>query len=271
MVYLAHELTQVSPKDVLVMTNCEEVRLTWLGDVVGTQKPDENYKPMPHPPVIFKDVFDFSTIKSKWGKRLDEVEMIAEGLIGGKVVCVQKKKYPQRSTWLELQTDDQGIGLTADGGDFVAVHATVIDGRGTRKVLASESVLFLVDGAGELIGGAAQQMNPMKTQFGTATALIRASSKSGLIRVRAFSDGLYPAEELIIPTAAPAIPLLFDSVYAAASKSPSSKFSVQEFFVNPNNSTGTPSELQTLREENRRLKQETVAREQELMELRNKN
>ncbi|MDR0327151.1 MAG: NPCBM/NEW2 domain-containing protein, partial [Planctomycetaceae bacterium] len=62
MIFIAHELTQISPSDVLILTNCEEVRLTWLGKEIGTQKPAEDYNKMPHPPVIFKDVFDFRVI-----------------------------------------------------------------------------------------------------------------------------------------------------------------------------------------------------------------
>ena len=58
MVRIAHELTQVSGSDVIVYSNCEEVRLTWLGKVVGTQKPDAGYRALPHPPFTFTNVFD---------------------------------------------------------------------------------------------------------------------------------------------------------------------------------------------------------------------
>jgi beta-galactosidase len=68
--------------------------------------------------------------------------------------------------------DDCGIGVTADGSDFVPVRATIVDNAGVPKVLASEHVTFVVDGEGELIKGSAQ-LNPMKTEFGTATALVR--------------------------------------------------------------------------------------------------
>ncbi len=265
MVHIAHELTQISPADVLVMTNCEEVRLTWLGKVVGTQRPEDGYKGLPHPPVIFKDVFHFREINTNWRDRLDELEMVAEGLIGGKVVRVQKKKYPQRTTRIMLETDDHGCGVTADGGDFIPVRATITDARGMTKVLAPEYVTFLVDGAGEMIGGQAQHVNPMKAELGVATALIRASTTPGLIRVRAVSAGLLPSEELIIPTAAAPQPLLYNAAYMNASRRPASEITVHVLDAKDGD-----ADTQTLRDEIERLKLEAVSREQDLMEFKNR-
>ena len=66
MVRIAHELTQVSGGDVVVYSNCEEVRLSWLGRGVATRKPDAAYRSLPHPPFTFKNVFDFAKIKRDW-------------------------------------------------------------------------------------------------------------------------------------------------------------------------------------------------------------
>ena len=264
MVFIAHELTQISPSDVLILTNCEEVRLTWLDREVGTQKPESGYRNMPHPPVIFRDVFDFRVITSQWRNRTDQIEMIAEGLIGGKVVCVTTKKYPQRTTRVKLTLDDCGIGITADGSDFMPVRASIVDNSGITKVLASEYVTFVVDGDGELIDGH-QQLNPMRTEFGVATALVRASTQAGLIRVRAFSEGLIPSDELIIPTAASPLPLLFDGEYAAAS--PKSK---QGIVAQMGQLSSDDADVQTLQREIERLKLEAVSREQDLMEFRSR-
>ena len=265
MVFIAHELTQVSPKDVLVVTNCDEVRLTWLGKEIGIGKPDPKYKGMPHPPIVFENVFNFREITTNWRNRLDELEMVAEGIIDGEVVCVERKKYPQRSTRIVLEADDLGIGLVADGSDFLPIRARVVDADGKTKVLASEHVTFLIDGEGELIGGAAQHLNPAKTEFGIATALVRATTKPGLIRVRAFSEGLLPSEELIISTAPSKFELLFDTNYAATSKRP-----VPQIVVRTSDSNTENADVQSLREEINRLKLEAVAREQELMEFKNR-
>ena len=64
MVGIAHELTQVSGSDVIVYSNCEEVRLRWLGRVVGTQRPDAGYRGLPHPPFTFAKAFDYAVIKT---------------------------------------------------------------------------------------------------------------------------------------------------------------------------------------------------------------
>ncbi|MDR0326962.1 MAG: hypothetical protein LBI05_01560, partial [Planctomycetaceae bacterium] len=239
-----------------------EVRLTWLGKEIGTQKPAEDYNKMPHPPVIFKDVFDFRVINSQWRDKSNEIVMVAEGLIGGKVVCVQKKKYAQRTTRIKLELDDRAVGVTADGSDFVPVRAVVVDHQGVPKVLASEHVTFIVDGDGELIEGP-PQLNPMKAEFGIATALVRATTKDGLIRVRAFAAGLIPADELFIPTAPSPLPLLFDEKYANESLKRKTNIVVQL-----GGADTADADVQLLKQEIERLKLEAVSREQDLMDLR---
>ena len=170
MVFISHELTQVSGRDVIVYSNCKEVRLTWLGKVVGTQTPDAGYHALPHPPFTFTNAFDFGVIKSNWRERTGEIEMIAEGIMDGKIVARGVKKYAERSTAVNVTIDDAGVGLTADGSDFVPVRATIVDNKGVPKVLASEYVYFVVEGPGEIIGGPGSQANPARTEFGTATA-----------------------------------------------------------------------------------------------------
>ena len=144
MVKIAHELTQVSGPDVIIYSNCDEVRLTWLGKVVAVQKPDEGLSHIPHPPFTFKNVFDFAVIKKEWRARTGKIEMIAEGVIGGKVVVREDKKYPERSAGVRVTVDDAGSGLVADGSDFVPVRAAIVDSKGVPKVLAAEYVHFEV-------------------------------------------------------------------------------------------------------------------------------
>jgi len=178
MVYIAHELSQASGKDVTVYSNCDEVRLTWLGKVVGTLKPDSSFKHMPHAPFIFKDVFNFHTISANWRNHTADIKMIAEGLINGKVVTTQVKQYAERTTGILLEVDSAGTGLYADGSDFVPVRASIVDNKGIIKVLEVDNIHFEVEGDGEIIGGTFNQANPMKTQFGTSTILIKATTKA---------------------------------------------------------------------------------------------
>jgi len=265
LVFITNELTQASESDVIVYSNCQEVRLTWLGEVIGTQKPDENMKYIPHAPIVFKNVFDYHVISSKWRDRSDKIEMIAEGLIDGKVVCKQVKKYPERTTGIRLSVDSVGKGLVADGSDFVPVRATVIDNKGIPKVLASEYIYFEIEGEGEIIGGDMNTINPMKTQYGTATILVKAGIKPGKIKIRAYADGL-KGDEIELSSKSSELSLFFDDNYYKSSKSAAVKGRniIQE------SQNHTDSDVDKLREEVRTMQLKMTSKEQEIMELRSK-
>ena len=262
MVKIAHELTQVSGPDVIVYSNCEEVRLTWLGKVIATQKPDTGYKALPHPPVTFKNVFDYAVIKKDYRSGITVPEMVAEGLIGGQVVTREVRLYPQRTTGIAVTIDDVGVGLSADGADFVPVRATVVDNKGVLKVLGSESVYFVVDGPGEIIDSPAARNNPAKTEFGTATVLLRATTQPGFIKVKAYAKGL-KSGEAVLASIAPAQPLAYDAAYTAASKAPAQSTTV---VIQSNDQGG--SDVKKLKEDLHRLQLELTGKQQELMELR---
>lgn len=264
MVFIAHELTQVSPSDVVVFTNCDEVRLTWLGQPVGTARPPADSL-LPHAPVVFKDAFDYAVISRDWRSRTGEIEMVAEGLIDGKVVVREVKKYPERTTGLKLEVDGAGLGLAAEGSDFIPVRATVVDNKGVPKVLADDRVRFEVEGPAEIIGDNGLN-NPMKVQFGVATALIRAGSAPGIIKVRASAPGLDSAE-ITLDSHASSLPLLFDAAYVAASKK---NDSTSPSVAVPKSAAATNAEIEKLRDEVRRLQLELTSNRQDLMELRGK-
>jgi len=263
MVYITHELTQVSGGDVIVYSNCEQVRLTWLGQVVATQKPDAGFHALPHPPFTFANVFDYSVIKRHWRDRTGKIEMIAEGLIGGKVVARQVKKYPERTTAIRLTVEDGGVGLTADGSDFVPIRATIVDNKGAPKVLADEYVYFQVEGPAEIIGGPSNHANPAKTEFGAATALLRAKTSPGVIKVTAFAAGLAPGE-VYVASVSPAHALAFDAAYAEASK-PADHGAV--VFTHGGADAGS-ADVKALEDKVRRLQLELISKDQELMEMR---
>ena len=92
MVYIAHEMTPFSGKDVTVYSNCDEVRLTYLkGGQTQTYVHKQEKEGMPHPVITFENVYDFMKDKalSRQGKQAD-VYLLAEGLIDGKVVATHK-------------------------------------------------------------------------------------------------------------------------------------------------------------------------------------
>ena len=185
MIHIAHELTPFSPKDVTVYSNCEEVRLTvFKGGNEYVYKKDPNHKGMPSPIITFKDVFHFMEWKAMArGRKQDEAYLLAEGLIGGKVV-VSHKRYPSgQADHLIVRVDDEKVSLKADGSDVVAVIAEVVDKRGTVKRLNNSYLHFEVQGEGRLLGDATVGVNPAPVLWGSAPALIQSTTKPGKVKV----------------------------------------------------------------------------------------
>ena len=209
-VHIGHEMTQFSDADVTVFSNCDSVRLSiydgeksWTLPVKGIKDsklanstPDfaainANY----HQPVTFKNVWDFWEARnySYTQKNWQKVNMKAEGIIDGKVVCEDVRMPSRRSTKLRLRLDQptQGIGtltdkpLVADGSDFVVVICEVTDDSGHVRRLAKENIVFSVEGEGEIIGDASINANPRAVEWGSAPVLIRSTRKAGKIKIHA--------------------------------------------------------------------------------------
>lgn len=201
MIYIVNEMTPFSPSDVVVFSNCDEVRLTILGDSVGTIITKNPGKGLPYFPATFKDVYRFYDIKARFrAKNIEGVEIKAEGLIDGKVVITQIKKPALRPMKIELEVDYTGKPLVADGSDFIVVIAKVTDEEGNVKRLNNKEIFFEVSGEGCLIGDQSIGANPRKVEWGTAPALIRSTTKPGKIKVTAKLDDRYfhSAEEAAI-------------------------------------------------------------------------
>lgn len=188
MVYIAHEMSQFSDKDVVVFSNCDSVRLSIYDGTRSWTKLVVHAKGhMPNAPVVFENVWDFweargySYVQKNWQK----VNLVAEGIRNGEVVCTTKKMPSRRSTKLQLRVDYQNSPLVADGSDFIVVVAEVTDDSGNVRRLAKENVVFTVEGEGEIIGDATIGANPRAVEFGSAPVLIRSTRKAGKIKVKA--------------------------------------------------------------------------------------
>ena len=188
MIFIAHEMSQFSDKDVVVFTNCDSVRLSIYDGTKTWTKPVVHAKGhMPNAPVIFENVWDFWEARgySYTQKNWQKVNMVAEGIIDGKVVCTQKEMPSRRSTKLRLYVDTQKVNLIADGSDFIVVVAEVTDDSGNVRRLAKDNIVFTVEGEGEIIGDATIGANPRAVEFGSAPVLIRSTRKAGKIKVKA--------------------------------------------------------------------------------------
>lgn len=187
MVYIAHEMTPFSGKDVTVYSNCDEVRLTFLkdGKTYTYNKPVVK-EGMPSPVITFPDVYDFMTDKAmSRKKKQDEVFLRAEGLIDGKVVATHEVHPARRPEKVLLWVDNENVNLKADGSDFVTVVAAIADKNGNVKRLNNYYVKFHVEGEGRILGDAGILANPAPVKWGTAPVLIQSTLRPGKIKITA--------------------------------------------------------------------------------------
>lgn len=219
MVYIMHEMTQFSDPDVVVFSNCDSVRLSIYDGAKSWTLPvlhEEGH--MPSAPVVFKDVWDFWEARgySYTNKNWQAVNLVAEGIVDGKVVATQRKMPSRRSTKLRLYADWNGKPLVADGSDFIVVVAEVTDDNGNVRRLAKENIVFTVEGEGEIIGDASIHANPRPVEWGSAPVLIRTTRNPGKIKItaRVEAPGTHaptPAE-LVIESVPATIPALYTDV-----------------------------------------------------------
>ena len=187
MVYIAHEMTPFSGKDVTVFSNCDEVRLTFLkdGKTYTYNKPVVK-EGMPSPVITFPDVYDFMTDKAmSRKKKQDEVFLRAEGLIDGKVVATHEVHPARRPEKVLLWVDNENVNLKADDSDFVTVVAAIADKNGNIKRLNNYYVKFHVEGEGRILGDAGILANPAPVKWGTAPVLIQSTLRPGKIKITA--------------------------------------------------------------------------------------
>lgn len=219
MVYIMHEMTQFSDPDVVVFSNCDSVRLSIYDGAKSWTLPvlhEEGH--MPSAPVVFNDVWDFWEARgySYTNKNWQAVNLVAEGIVDGKVVATQRKMPSRRSTKLRLYADWNGKPLVADGSDFIVVVAEVTDDNGNVRRLAKENIVFTVEGEGEIIGDASIHANPRPVEWGSAPVLIRTTRNPGKIKIsaRVEAPGTHaptPAE-LVIESVPATIPALYTDV-----------------------------------------------------------
>lgn len=259
MVYIAHEMTPFSGKDVTVYSNCDEVRLTFLkdGKTYTYNKPAAK-EGMPSPVITFPDVYDFMADKVLSRKRKqDEVLLRAEGLIGGEVVATHEVHPARRPEKVLLWVDNEKVNLKADGSDFVTVVAAIADKNGNIKRLNNYYVKFHVEGEGRILGDAGILANPAPVKWGTAPVLIQSSLKPGKIKITAsvlFEGSQMPVSAVLELESYPAAhPLVYSEKDASLIAVPSSL-----------QSAGTAAKSAAQLEQERILKEQNTQRLKEV-------
>jgi beta-galactosidase len=193
--FIANWWCDVSPDDVMVISNAERVELIVDGESMGIQSPDELKFPVDHPPFTFKGArrnykkrFNYNDVRS---------ELVARAYVGDTVVAETKVKTPGVPKSLRLEADLMGMPLYADGSDIVAVRCHLCDVDGQTNPFAGDGhpVYFEVEGEGEIIGDINILANPIFPEAGIATVLVRTTQKAGEIKIKArlffdsFTDG----------------------------------------------------------------------------------
>ena len=263
MVYIAHEMTPFSGKDVTVYSNCDEVRLTFnKGGKTYTYKKDKNRPGMPSPVITFPDVYDFMVDKAfSRTQKQDDVYLLAEGLIDGKVVATHKVVPARRPEKILLWMDNEGTDLKADGSDFVTVVAAVADKNGNIKRLNNYNIRFSIEGEGRLLGGPGVLANPVPVKWGTAPVWVQSTLKPGKIRITAsvlFEGSQMPISgELEFESKPSVFPLVYDA--ADAARIPLGSASAGQ---NTASKTDAEREVERLRKELNTLKLKEVERQQ---------
>lgn len=263
MVYIAHEMTPFSGKEVTVYSNCDEVRLTFnKGGKTYTYKKDKNRPGMPSPVITFLDVYDFMVDKAfSRTQKQDDVYLLAEGLIDGKVVATHKVVPARRPEKILLWMDNEGTDLKADGSDFVTVVAAVADKNGNIKRLNNYNIRFSIEGEGRLLGGPGVLANPVPVKWGTAPVLVQSTLKPGKIRITAsvlFEGSQMPISgELEFESKPSVFPLVYDA--ADAARIPLGSASAGQ---NTASKTDAEREVERLHKELNTLKLKEVERQQ---------
>lgn len=181
LVYIASWWSDVSPDDVTVYSNAEEVELICDGVSVARQKPDD--VAVKHPPFTFSHVrHDFKARPYPERSRLT-----ARAYVNGRIVAEQTVIAPGVPRKLILEPDMCGIPFYADGADILAVRCKVTDVDGTVVPLMGDSlpILFEIEGEGTIVGDSSIMANPVCPEAGIATVLIRSTQTAGKIRLRA--------------------------------------------------------------------------------------
>jgi len=119
------------------------------------------------------------------GVPFEKGTLTAVGYIDGKEAARDERITPEDATSISIEADTQDIALTADGSDFIFVHAMVQDKNGTVVPSSNYKILFTVEGDAKLIGE-----NPVCAQAGIASIILQAGINPGVVKLTATGDGI---------------------------------------------------------------------------------
>ena len=167
--------TEQSPKDVKVLSNCDEIALYLNDKLIARQKPDNDKfsTKIPHPPFTFK-VGEYvpGTLK-------------AVGFNNGKEVANTKVNSPKEAIKLKIWLDKSGKAPQAGVNDVLFLYVAAVDGNGTVNPDFTGTIDLEIKGDIEILN-----VGDVVAEAGIATALIRIGAIKGQAEVEAHSSGL---------------------------------------------------------------------------------
>ena len=182
-----------STSEITVFSNCDSVRLTRNGALVGVQTRAERAKLYPH--TVGKGgspafVFDAGGYEAG--------ELRAEGFFEGKTVS-HSVTTPGQPTQLKVLIDHKGVAPVADGSDMIPVYIIACDSLGNRVPWADPVVQIRVEGQGRLIGEGVDRVGVecQRLEGGVGFAFVRTTRRAGSVCVVASAVGLGEAVEAI--------------------------------------------------------------------------
>ncbi|MGB7843035.1 MAG: glycoside hydrolase family 2 TIM barrel-domain containing protein [Salinimicrobium sp.] len=176
MVFIAGYWQSTSSKEVTIFSNTEEVALYLNDKLIARKEPETNQfsDALAHPPFKFEiPQYEPGSLK-------------AVGFIDGRQVSSHLVSTPEAASKIEVSIDLRGKELSEETPDVIFVYAKIVDDKGNVVHSSNAAVKFELSAENaELLGE-----NPVKTEAGIATILLRTKKITGPIKIIATSQGL---------------------------------------------------------------------------------
>jgi beta-galactosidase len=171
------------PVEVIVYTNCDEVRLSLNGQ-----------------PLESKKLKDSKKLSLRWKVPFAAGVLKAEGYLNGKLVATDLVQTAGDATKIELTADRKN--LDASGRDLSFVTVRIIDENGILVPGADNLIHFELEGAGKIVGvanGNAMSLEPAKGSerrafSGMCLVVVQGAGTKGRITIKASSPELHESK-----------------------------------------------------------------------------
>lgn len=172
----------------IVLTNCDEVALTY-GGVTTRVKPDfARFPHLPHPPVIIEERHMSRDALGRWGMAWEDG--LLTGYLSGEQVVQRRFVADPVPTRLEVKADNLELGVALRDETRVVLRG--LDQVGNALRFLSETVQIVVDGPVSLIGP-----HHVTLSGGSAGFWLRANGQTGEAQVTV-SSPRFGAETLTV-------------------------------------------------------------------------